>query len=130
MNDEARPNLEPIKEMVDRLGVGAVFGEPIREGGVTVVPVAEVRFGFGYGYGSGRGRGEEAEGGPNTDEGKGGGTGAGGRASAKGYIRIYGDEVSFEPVLDVTRLALAGIAFAAWSVFWIGRAMRAVGRRR
>jgi len=128
MNDEARPNLEPIEKMVDGLGVDNVFGEPIREDDVTVVPVAEVRFAFGYGYGSGRG--EEAEGGPRTEEGSGGGSGAGGRASAKGYIRISADEVRFEPVLDVTRLALAGIAFAAWSVFWIGRTIRAVGRRR
>jgi uncharacterized spore protein YtfJ len=128
MNDEARPNLEPIEKMIGELGVGSVFGEPIREGGVTVVPVAEVRFAFGYGYGSGRGG--EAEGATRTDEGSGGGSGAGGQASAKGYVRISADEVSFEPVLDVTRLALAGIAFAAWSVFWIGRAMRAVGRRR
>src|SRR5215208_2390203 len=123
MNDEARPNLEPIEKMVDELGVGAVFGEPIKEGSVTVVPVAEVRFAFGYGYGSGRGRGEAAEG-------SGGGSGAGGRASAKGYVRIADDEVRFEPVVDVTRLALAGIAFAAWSVFWIGRTVSAVGRRR
>jgi uncharacterized spore protein YtfJ len=130
MNEEARPNLEPIEKMVDGLGVGAVFGEPIREGGVTLVPVAEVRFAFGYGYGSGRGRGEEAEGGPRTDEGSGGGSGAGGRASAKGYIRISADEVRYDPVVDVIRLALAGIAFAAWSVFWIGRTIRAVGRRR
>jgi uncharacterized spore protein YtfJ len=130
MNDEARPNLEPIEKMVDGLGVNAVFGEPIREGGVTVVPVAEVRFAFGYGYGSGRGRGEETEGGPSTaEEGSGGGSGAGGRASAKGYVRISADEVRFEPVLDVTRIALAGIAFAAWSVFWIGRAMRAASTR-
>jgi uncharacterized spore protein YtfJ len=89
-----------------------------------------VRFAFGYGYGSGRGSGEEAEGVPKTEEGSGGGIGAGGRASAKGYVRISADEVRFEPVLDVTRLALAGIAFAAWSVFWIGWAMRAVGSRR
>jgi uncharacterized spore protein YtfJ len=130
MNDQTRPNLEPIEKMVDGLGVGAVFGEPIREGGVTVVPVAEVRFGFGYGYGSGRSRAEEEEGGPGTDEGSGGGSGATGRASAKGYIRISADDVRFEPVLDVTRLSLAGIAFAAWSVFWISRAVRAVGRRR
>ena len=129
MNDEARPNLEPIEKMVDELGVGAVFGEPIREGSVTVVPVAEVRFAFGYGYGSGRGRGEEAEGGPRMDEGSGGGSGTGGRATAKGYVRISADEVRFEPVLDLTRLALAGIAFAAWSVFWISRTMRAVGKR-
>ena len=131
MNDEARPSLEPIKKMVDVLGVGAVFGEPIREGNVTVVPVAEVRFTFGYGYGSGQGRGEETEGSPSTaEQGSGGGSGAGGRASAKGYVRISADDVRFEPVLDVTRLALAGIAFAAWSVFWIGRTIRAVGRRR
>jgi uncharacterized spore protein YtfJ len=131
MNDEARPNLEPIEKMVDALGVGAVFGEPIREGDVTVVPVAEVRFTFGYGYGSGRGRGEETEGSPSTaEQGSGGGSGAGGRASAKGYVRISADGVRFEPVLDVTRLALAGIALAAWSVFWIGRTMRAVGSRR
>jgi hypothetical protein len=32
MNDEARPNLEPIEKMVDKLGVDAVFGEPIKEG--------------------------------------------------------------------------------------------------
>jgi uncharacterized spore protein YtfJ len=130
MNDQARPDLEPIEKMVDALGVGAVFGEPIREGDVTVIPVAEVRFTFGYGYGSGRGRGEETEGGPRTEEGSGGGSGAGGRATAKGYVRISANEVTFEPVLDVTRLALAGIAFAAWSVFWIGRTMRAVGSRR
>ena len=129
MNDEARVNLEPIEKMVDGLGAGTVFGEPIREGGVTVVPVAEVRFAFGYGYGSGRGRGEEAEGGPRMDEGSGGGSGAGGRATAKGYVRISADEVRFEPVLDLTHLALAGIAFAAWSVFWISRTMRAVGKR-
>jgi uncharacterized spore protein YtfJ len=97
---------------------------------VTVVPVAEVRFAFGYGYGSGRRNGEKAKGGPTSDEGSGGGSGAGGRASARGYIRISADEVRFEPVLDVTRLALAGIALAAWSIFWIGRMMRAVGRRR
>jgi len=129
MKDETRPNLEPIEKMVDALGVGAVFGEPIKEDGVTVVPVADVRFAFGYGYGSGRRNGEKAEGSPIADEGRGGGSGARGRASARGYIRISADEVRFEPVLDVTRLALAGIAFAAWSVFWIGRTLRAVGRR-
>ena len=128
MNDDARPNLGPIEKAVERLGVNAVFGEPVRQGDVTVIPVAEIRFGFGYGYGSGRPRPEE--GGPGTGEGSGGGSGAGGRASPKGYIRVSSEGVQFEPVLDVTRIALAGIAFAAWSVFWIGRTMRAVGRRR
>jgi hypothetical protein len=64
------------------------------------------------------------------DEGGGGGSGAGGRASAKGYIRISDDDVRFEPVVDITRLALGGIAFAAWSVFWVSRTLRAAGGRR
>jgi uncharacterized spore protein YtfJ len=129
MNDEARPNLEPIEKMIEGLGVDAVFGEPIKEGDVTVVPVAEVRLGFGYGSGSGRGREEESEGAPSTGEGRGSGGGAGGRASARGYIRISSEGVRFEPVPDVTRIALAGIAFAAWSVFWISRTIRAVRAR-
>jgi uncharacterized spore protein YtfJ len=129
MNDEAKPNLEPIERMIEGLGVGAVFGEPIKEGGVTVVPVAEVWLGFGYGSGSGRGRDEESEGAPTTGEGSGSGGGAGGRATARGYVRISPEGVRFEPLPDVTRIALAGIAFAAWSVFWIGRTIRTVRTR-
>lgn len=123
MSDDARPNLEPIEKALERLGVGAVFGEPVKEGDVTVIPVAEVSFSFGYGHGSGRERPES--GGPATGEGSGGGSGATGRASPKGYIRISPEGVWFDPVPDVTRIALAGIAFAAWTAFWVGRAIKA-----
>jgi uncharacterized spore protein YtfJ len=129
MNDEAGPNLEPIEKMIEGLGVGAVLGEPIKEGDVTVVPVAEVRLGFGYGSGSERGRDEESEGAPTTGGGSGSGGGAGGRASARGYIRISSEEVRFKPLTDVTRIALADIACAAWSIFWISRTIRAVSAR-
>ena len=123
MNDDARPDLEPVEKALERLEVGAVFGEPVKEGGVTVIPVAEVSFGFGYGHGSGRERPES--GGPATGEGSGGGSGVTGRASPKGYIRISPEGVCFDPVPDVTRIVFAGIAFAAWTVFWIGRALKA-----
>jgi uncharacterized spore protein YtfJ len=130
MNDDVRPDLEPIEKAVERLGVSSVFGEPVKEGDVTVVPVAEVRFALGYGHGFGRERSEAGEGGPGSSEGSGGGSGAGGRASPKGYIRISPEGVRFEPVVDVTRIALAGMAFAAWTVFWIGRALRDAHRGR
>ena len=113
---------------MERLGVDAVFGESVRQGDVTIIPVAEIRFGLGYGYGSGRGHAEEV--GPGADEGSGGGSGAGGRASPKGYIRISPEGVRFEPVVDVTRIALAGIAFGAWTAFRIGRALRSGGSGR
>ena len=35
--------------------VTTVFGEPIHESAMTIVPVAEVRVNFGYGYGFGEG---------------------------------------------------------------------------
>lgn len=128
MKNDARPDLEPIEKAIERLGVNAVFGEPVRQGEVTVIPVAEVRFGFGYG--SGRGPSVAQEDGPISQEGSGGGSGAGGRASPKGYIGISPAGVRFEPVVDVTRIAVAGIFFAAWTVFWIARALRSTDRRR
>jgi hypothetical protein len=45
--------LERIAELVGaKASVRAVFGEPIRQGELTVVPVARVRWGFGGGGGS------------------------------------------------------------------------------
>ncbi len=48
--------IEPIENMMKRLNVNTVFGEPIKEGDQTVIPVASVSyaFGFGAGYGSGQ----------------------------------------------------------------------------
>jgi uncharacterized spore protein YtfJ len=46
-----------IERIADRVGgtasVRAVFGEPIERGGITVIPVAKVRWGFGGGAGTG-----------------------------------------------------------------------------
>lgn len=53
-----------------------------------------------------------------------GGAGAGGRVAPRGYIRIASDGVKFEPIMDQARIALAGIAMSAWSVFWISKTIR------
>lgn len=130
MDESAKPVFEPIERMLDQLQVEAVFGEPTKEGAVTIIPVAEVSVGFGYGFGFGRGPGDtgeddEEEEASDSGEGGGGGGGAGGRATPRGYIQITPDGVSFEPFVDQTRIAIAGIAMAAWSVFWISKTMRA-----
>ncbi len=57
MNDEAKPDLDPIEKMIERLKVGVVFGEPITEGDVTVVPVADVRLRLRLRLGAGPRRG-------------------------------------------------------------------------
>ena len=132
-------NTEPIEHMVDHIGVDSVFGQPTKEGDVTVIPVAQVTYGFGYGGGYGHGvngDSEEAE----VDEaempgeGAGGGAGAGGRATPRGFIRISADGVSYQSISDEMRVPLAGIFMIVWSVFWVTWTIRslikAVARRK
>jgi uncharacterized spore protein YtfJ len=122
---------EPIENMMKRLTVNAVFGEPIKEGDQTVVPVAQVSYAFGYGAGWGSGAAEaEDEGQPaNAGEGGGHGGGATGKARPVGALRITADGVHFEPLMDPKAVALAGIAMVAWNVFWIAATVRAFTKR-
>jgi uncharacterized spore protein YtfJ len=47
----------PIAELLERsLSIRHVYGEPVRHGETTVIPVAQVAYGFGAGGGQGRGR--------------------------------------------------------------------------
>ena len=102
----------------ETFNVRRVFGEPIEKGEVTVIPVATVAGGGGGG------------GGP-TDEKTGAETGSGagfgGMARPAGVYVIRGQEVAWEPSLDVTLIALAGIALGALITLTLGRALR---RRR
>jgi uncharacterized spore protein YtfJ len=97
----------------DILNVKRVFGEPIEKGDVTVVPVASLA------GGAGGGRGQDAEG---ADSGEGGGYG--GMARPAGVYVIRGENVSWQPALDVTRLGVMGIALAALITMVIGSAIR------
>lgn len=125
------PVTEPIESMMKRLTVNSVFGEPVREGDQTVIPVARVSYGFGFGAGWGSGTAE-----PETEDkeaatGEGGGHGGGamGKAQPLGALRITADGVHFEPLMDPKAIALAGIAMIAWNVFWIAATVRAFARR-
>jgi uncharacterized spore protein YtfJ len=142
---EERPvvDIAPIEDMLERLNVRSAFGELIQEGDTTLIPVATVACGFGYGSGYGRGPGKKpgqaadqpAEGeSPKAtapDEGEGGGAGAGGGGWVKpqGYIRIRGDEVEYEPIMNMSLIPLAGMLTGAWCLFWISAAVRAFARK-
>jgi len=119
---------DTLKEILEKLGVSSVFGDPVRRGDVTIIPVAETKIGFGYGGGHGKGRcgpmmvksDEDAE---EEDEGFGEGTGrgygGGGKVVPRGFIKFTPDGVSYEPIVNPTKLALAGIALAAWAIYRI-----------
>jgi uncharacterized spore protein YtfJ len=135
MENQTGANIAPIEQMVARLGADAVFGKPTTEGDATIIPVAQVEYGFGYGGGYGSAPKREADG-EGSEGGEGGGSGAagGGRATPRGYIRITPQEVKYQPIIDETRIPLAGILMGAWSVFWIMATVRTIakviGKRR
>jgi uncharacterized spore protein YtfJ len=70
----------------------SVFGEPIHQGGVTVVPVARVGWGFGGGVHHGAPDRERA------------GGGGGVRIWPLGYIEIKDDQSEFKPIRDPATL--------------------------
>lgn len=77
-------------------GAGAVFGAPVERDGVTVIPVARVRWGMG----GGRGRNRRQEG-----EGFGGAGGV--QAAPLGFIEIDDGAARYRRVQDPLRLAVA-----------------------
>ena len=77
----------------DRISVKKVFGEPYEKNGVTVIPAAKVQGGAGGGGGS---QGEET--------GEGGGFGVNGRPV--GAFLIRGEELTWQPAIDVNRIIL------------------------
>lgn len=99
------------------IGAKNVFGEPVTQGDVTVLPVAWVVGGGGAGGGeaaSPPGDQSSAE----EPPGSGGGLGFGIIARPVGAYEIRDGEVRWRPAIDVTQLLLglllAGVLVARW----------------
>jgi uncharacterized spore protein YtfJ len=90
-----------------------VFGEPIERDGVMLVPVARVRGGAGGGSG-----------GPPGEEGTGGGGGI--DATGLGVFVVKDGKVTWQPAVDVTKLAIGGQLFALVFILVV----RSILRRR
>jgi uncharacterized spore protein YtfJ len=112
---------ELLASVADRLGAhygaSSVFGAPVERDGVTVVPVAAVRFGFGGGTGSDPAKGGEGE-----------GAGAGGSMTAAGYIELKDGRSRFVPIVRPERMvALACLGLVA--VLMLARPVARTRRR-
>ena len=95
--------------MTSAIGVNTVFGEPVKAGERVLIPVAETSMGGGVGYG----RGTDGEGeGRAVRVGMGGGGGGGATTRAVAVIIAEPSGVSVRPIVDVGKLALAGLANA------------------
>jgi uncharacterized spore protein YtfJ len=108
-----------LERLAERLGISAsskaVFADPVERDGVTIIPVAKVRWGFGGG--SGRKRKEQGSGG-----------GGGVQVSPLGYIEMKDGETKYKPIRDPASLVPIVIVggFTGWMLL---RALRKLFRR-
>jgi uncharacterized spore protein YtfJ len=106
--------MQTISGARDAITVKRVYGEPYERNGVAVIPAAAVQGGGGGG------------GGDEPDGRTGGGGGFGLRARPVGAFVVRGEQVSWEPAIDLSRMILGGqfIALVALLV------LRSIARRR
>ena len=102
-----------LSKLVESLGgtasAKAVFGEPVEKDGVTVVPVARVR--YGVGGGGGRGPGRKRKGDAGDGEQVGYGHGGGVQAAPVGYIELSGGKASYRRIADPARPMAVALLF-------------------
>ena len=92
--------LDTLREVVDNVTVGRVFGTPIAQGEMIVLPVAKI----GGGAGGGSGTGPATEGQDN------GGAGGGVGISAKplGVFVLKNGRVGWRPAIDINKVIVGG----------------------
>jgi uncharacterized spore protein YtfJ len=116
--------LAPVQSVITKLGetasAGSVFGQPVQNGDVIVIPCAEVIASMGAGGGEGESQEEDEEGG-----GSGGGSGGFSKGRPVAAIIIRRDSVEVQPVVDITAIALAALTAWAFIVSWLFRLRRA-----
>jgi uncharacterized spore protein YtfJ len=116
--DEAKREAEAgaaddrLSKLVESLGgtasAEAVFGTPVEKDGVTIVPVARVRYGVGGGGGRGPGR---KKGDAGDAEQVGYGHGGGVQAVPVGYIELSGGRASYKRIADPARPMAIALLF-------------------
>jgi uncharacterized spore protein YtfJ len=101
-----------LEKLVNTARSEAVYSAPVIQGEYTIITASELFLGMGFGYGSGGGGDDPEEAkahGKPAGMGYGGGGGGGGAAAARpiATIIIGSDGVRVEPIVDVTKIALA-----------------------
>jgi len=101
-----------VARVHDVIGASKVFGEPIQQDDVTVIPVTKVIGVGGVGSGSD----------PEKGQGFGGGLGWGSQAT--GVYVLRDGCVSWRPVVDVNQAIVAGSAVLITALFTLRAAIR------
>ncbi|MBS1718290.1 MAG: sporulation protein [Armatimonadetes bacterium] len=92
----------------------SVFAAPIERDGLTVIPVARMRYGFGGGMGRGKDN--------STPIGEGGGGGI--EAAPVGYIEIREGKAFFRPIFDANTVLRIAAVTSVLTMLLMGRRRR------
>jgi uncharacterized spore protein YtfJ len=121
-----------IDNMLEVASVEAVYGAPVEQGDMLIIPAAEVTamMGFGMGMGSGEDTRAQENDGPGYAGGSGSGGGGGGTSFARPVAVIIAgpDGVRVEPVIDLTKIALAGLTAGIFMIGLVARANQLRGQ--
>ncbi len=112
INKAQEESMKVVERIFSASQPGAVFGEPVKSGEYTVITATEVGAGggFGFGHGMGPNQGEAAASTSGQPAGGGAGGGGGGSMGRPVAIIVIGPNgVEIKPIVDVTKLGLAGI---------------------
>ena len=112
---------DTMEDLLTAADVNSVYQEPIVHGDTLIIPAAEVVAAMGLGVGSGEGLGEDGSGG----SGSGGGGGGVALPRPVAVIIASPEGVRVEPVIDLTKIALAGLTTAAFMFGMLGRLRKA-----
>jgi uncharacterized spore protein YtfJ len=127
----AEASLEVIRDTMEEFlaaaDVRVVYGEPIQHDDTIIIPTAEVLCGLAFGIGSGSGTNAEQNS-NNPSQGSGSGGGGGGRILSRPVAVVIAspEGVRVEPVIDPTKIALAGLTALG---FMVGMMFRMSSRR-
>jgi uncharacterized spore protein YtfJ len=118
---------DTMEEFLAAADVRVVYGEPIEHDDTVIIPTAEVLCGLGFGVG--HGSGTSADQNPEKPSlGSASGGGGGGRILSRPVAVVVAspEGVRVEPVVDITKIALAGLTAVG---FMVGMMFRMSSRR-
>jgi uncharacterized spore protein YtfJ len=104
---------EMLNEARDAMSVKRVYGDPIERDGLTIVPAASVR--------GGGGGGEDSE--------NNGGGGFGLTARPVGVFVVKGNDVEWEPAVDVSRISMMGLVVGIVALLVLRSIVKAIAAR-
>jgi uncharacterized spore protein YtfJ len=114
---------DSVSQLLDAASVESVYGEPVEHGETLVIPAAEVLGILGMGGGGGSGNEQDED---ERESGSGVGMGGGGRSFARpvAAIVVSPQGVRVEPVIDLTKIALAAITAGGFMLAMLLRMIR------